>query len=310
MTHSSKKIFAAKLSIATAVSLAIMKFTVGVLTGSMAVLSSAIDSMLDILMSGVNFVAIRHAEQPADDDHAYGHGKFETMAALIQSLIIGGSGVWILLESFRRLINGAVPSRLGNGIVVLGISVIASRLISQYLTRVAKETDSAALKADSLHFAMDVYTNLALIAGLALMYLFKLPWLDSVLSILVSCYIVFEALKLVRHSMRDVLDEQLPELVRSHIEDIVLTHGGDRYSCHNLRTRKAGSQKIIDFHLTVCKHLSVEEAHQITDKLETEIEVHLNNSDITIHVEPCYRQDCPGQRRCHKGIIRSVIDHP
>ena len=309
MTHSSKKILAAKLSIATAVSLAIMKFTVGVLTGSMAVLSSAIDSMLDILMSGVNFLAIRHAEQPADADHAYGHGKFETMAALIQALVIGGSGVWIFLESLRRLIYGAVPSRLGNGIVVLGVSVIASLLISRYLTRVARETDSAALKADSLHFAMDVYTNLALIVGLAVMYLFNLPWLDSILSIFVSCYIIFEALKLVRHSMRDVLDEQLPELVRNQIEDIVQTHGGDRYSCHNLRTRKAGSQKIIDFHLTVCKHLSVEEAHQITDKLETEIEVHLNNSDITIHVEPCYRQDCPGQRQCHEDVIRSVVDH-
>jgi len=307
MTPSSKKLFAAKLSIATAISLSVLKFIVGFMTGSLAVLSSAIDSMLDILMSAVNFLAIRQAEQPADESHAYGHGKFETMAALIQSLVIGGSGVWILIESLRRIVSGAAPDRLGSGVVVLVVSVIASWLISQYLVKVAKETDSAALRADSLHFAMDVYTNLALAAGLAVMYFFHLGWLDPLLSLLVGGYILREAYKLARHALDDVLDAQLPEDLRDKIEKVVRLHGGDTFSCHNLRTRKSGSRKIIDFHLSVCKNLTVNESHRITEILEEEIEQELNNSDITIHVEPCRRSDCPQHpKSCDAGVIHSL----
>lgn len=309
MSSSNKKIFAAKLSISTALSLSVLKFIVGFMTGSMAVLSSAIDSMLDILMSGVNFLAIRHAEQPADENHAYGHGKFETMAALIQSLVIGGSGVWILIESIRRILTGSAPGKIGNGVIVLAISVVASWLISRYLVKVANETDSSALRADSLHFAMDVYTNLALTAGLVLMYFFHIPWLDALLSLLVGCFILNEAIKLARHAMNDVLDAQLPEPLIQQIERVIEEHGGHMYDCHNLRTRKSGSTKIIDFHLTVCKNLTVDESHQITEVLEHEIEEAISNSDITIHVEPCRKPECPDNPHiCSSGAIRSVID--
>ncbi len=309
MSPSNKKIFAAKVSITTAVSLSTLKFFVGLMTGSMAVLSSAIDSMLDILMSGVNFLAIRHAEQPADDDHAYGHGKFETMAALIQSLVIGGSGVWILIESIRRLFTGASPGKVGNGVIVLAISVVASWLISRYLVKIANETDSSALRADSLHFAMDVYTNLALTAGLVLMYFFHIPWLDALLSLLVGCFILYEAFKLARNAMNDVLDAQLPEPLRLQIEKVIEEHGGHIYDCHNLRTRKSGSTKIIDFHLTVCKNLTVDESHHLTEILEHKIEDTISNSDITIHVEPCRNPECPGNPHiCSYGPIRSVLE--
>ncbi|WP_163340097.1 cation diffusion facilitator family transporter [Desulfopila sp. IMCC35008] len=294
MNNSSKKLFAAKLSITTALSLAILKFITGIMTGSMAVLSSAIDSVLDILMSAVNFLAIRHAEQPADDSHAYGHGKFETMAALVQALIIGGSGVWILIESINRLITGSEPQKLGNGIVVLAVSVVASWLISRYLVKVALETDSPALQADSLHFAMDVYTNLALAGGLVLMYFFDIPWLDGLLSILVSCYIMSESYKLIRQAMKDVLDEQIPKAERNSIENIIRNQGCDQWNCHDLRTRKSGSHRIIDFHLTVCKNLTVDSSHGITEMLEEKIEDELPNSDIIIHIEPCSHEDCQG----------------
>ncbi len=305
----SKKLFAAKLSIATAVSLAALKFAVGTFSGSMAVLASAIDSMLDILISGVNFLAIRHAEQPADENHAYGHGKFETMAALVQSLVIGGSGVWILMESVRRLVDRETPNRLGNGILILAVSAIISWLISRYLVKVGRQTDSSALKADSLHFAMDVYTNLALTGGLLFMYLFHVPWLDSCLSLLVGCYILVESMRLARVAMRDVLDEQLPEPLRQQIEEIIKRHGGDTYSCHHLRTRKSGSRKIIDFHLTICRKLTVEESHRITELLEDEIEQQISNSDITIHVEPCRHEQCMDTRDCQvSSAIRSVLD--
>jgi len=298
MPTTSPKIRAARLSIATAASLAALKLVAGLLTGSLAVLASAIDSLLDILMSGVNYLAIRQAEQPADKSHPFGHGKFETVATLAQSLFIALSGGWIIFESVRRLRNGAPLARLEEGMAVLVLSAAVSWWLTRYLRRAARETDSSALQADSLHFAMDVYTNLALVAGLAAISLFDLPWLDPVLSLMVALYILVEALRLVRYSLRDVLDEQLPETIRREVEQLIEAHQEHLIDVHNLRTRRAGSQKIMDFHLTVCKHLSVAEAHAIADHLEKRIMQEIRGSDVTIHIEPCQREECPGMAQC------------
>lgn len=299
-SNSQRKLRAARLSIATASGLALLKLTAGIATGSLAVLASAVDSLLDILMSGVNFLAIRQAEQPADQSHPFGHGKFETLATLFQALVIAGSGCWIILESIQRLLAGSLPKQLGSGILVLLLSAGASLWISRYLRRVGRQTESSALEADALHFSMDVYTNGALVLGLILIAWLQTPWLDPVLSLLVACYILIEAVRLVRHGLRDILDEGLPEAVRLEITSLIEAHHQYLVDYHHLRTRRAGSQKIIDFHLTVCKHLSVEEAHDIADHLERRIEEHISGADVTIHIEPCPRDDCPGEERCQR----------
>lgn len=293
------KIKAARASIATASALAVLKLITGLTTGSMAVLSSAVDSLLDILMSAVNYLAIRQADQPADQSHPFGHGKYETVATLIQAMVITLSGAWILFESIRRLVHGTELTRLSGGILVLLLSTLASWGIARYLQKVAKETDSSALQADALHFSMDVYTNLALLLGLVLISFLHIPWLDPALSLLVGLYIIAEAVKLLRRGLRDVLDEELPEPIQQEITHLIETHKGDLIGYHNLRTRRAGSQKIMDFHLTVCKHLTVEEAHDIADGLEKKIEREILGSDVTIHVEPCQRLECPGRHACH-----------
>lgn len=302
----SPKVAAAGLSIITALALATLKLTTGLLTGSLAVLSSAIDSLLDILMSGINLMAIRHAEQPADELHPYGHGKFETLATVVQSVVIAISGIWIIYEAIQRIMVAKPISQTNVGIAVMTVSLVVSFLISRHLRRVAKETDSSALEADSLHFAMDVYTNLALLIGLILLSRFDLPWLDPVMSLLVAAYILFEAIRLLRNGMRDILDEQLPETIRTDIEQLIDDHKHDLFGYHNLRTRRAGSQKLIDFHLTVCKHLSVEEAHDITDYIEKKIGEHISGTDVTIHVEPCRRHNCPGRTECPTQSIRTA----
>jgi len=308
MSSAQSKIAAARISIAMASGLAILKLATGMATGSMAVLSSAIDSLLDILMSGVNFFAIRRAIQPADKCHPFGHGKYETLATIIQSLVIAASGLWIIYESVNRLLQGPELVRLNQGIVVLIISAIASWWISRYLRRVAKETDSSALEADSLHFSMDVYTNTALVGGLVVMSFVDIPWLDPLLSILVALYILFEAVRLVRHGLRDVLDEELPAPIRKEITDLIEAHRKILIDYHNLRTRRAGSQKIIDFHLTVCKHLSVAEAHAIADHLEKRIQEDIPGSDVTIHIDPCQQEPCPGIEACPADKTR-LEDH-
>jgi ferrous-iron efflux pump FieF len=304
MSPASPKVAAARISVLTATALASMKLVAGVLTGSLAVISSAVDSLLDILMSGVNFMAIRQAEQPPDECHPYGHGKFETLATVFQALVISASGLWICIEALQRLQSGRTVEKPLGGIAVLVVSLIASFLLTRYLRRVAKATDSSALQADALHFAMDVYTNLALLLGLLILFWFDLPWLDPVMSLLVAVYKVNEAVQLLRHGLRDVLDERLPDSVRTQIEQLIATHRNELFDYHNLRTRRAGSQKLIDFHLTVCKHLSVEEAHRLTDHLEARIAEQIIGADVTIHIEPCQLPDCPGREECPALKIR------
>ncbi|PLX94029.1 MAG: cation transporter [Desulfuromonas sp.] len=309
MSRSSAKIKAARLSIATATLLALLKLVTSLFTGSLAVLSSAVDSLLDILMSGINYLAIRQAEQPADDNHPFGHGKYETLATLFQASAIILSGGWLIYESTQRLMSGVSLNRLGEGAGALAISAVASYGISRHLRKVGKETDSSALQADALHFSMDVYTNLALLGGLIVISLADLPWLDPILSLLVACYILFEALRLGRHGLRDVLDEELPEPIRDQITELLDKHRELHLDYHNLRTRRAGSQKIMDFHLTVCKHLSVQQAHSIADHLEKQIQREIDGSDVTIHIEPCLREGCPGHDLCTEEKTRLFEDH-
>ncbi len=298
------KIRAATFSICGALGLAIIKLIIAFSSGSMAVMASAVDSLLDILMSGVNFMAIRHAEQPPDQCHPFGHGKFETIATLFQALVISLSGGWIIYEASSRLTQGVPLSDLDQGIGVLAFSALVSWFIASYLRRVAKQTDSTALEADSLHFRMDIYSNLGLMAGLLMITWFDIHWLDPALSILVASYILHEALRLIKRSLNDILDRQLPDEIQQRVHELINSHEGPLAGYHGLRTRRAGSLKIMDFHLEVCKEMTVEEAHKLTDSLEKRIERDIPGADVIIHIEPCRIQPCPGRKDCQRDRSR------
>ncbi len=299
------KIRAAALSITCAFCLAVIKFLVAFFSGSIAVLASAIDSLLDILMSGVNLMAIRQAEQPPDERHPFGHGKFETLATLIQSLVITLSGAWIIYEAVMRLTTGKSLDNLNEGIGVLAFSSVASWFIARYLSKVARQTDSSALEADSLHFRMDIYTNLGLMIGLLFIRWFNIDWLDSALSILVASYILHEALQLIKRSLREILDQELPLEIQQQVHRLISEHDGLLAGYHGLRTRRAGSLKIMDFHLEVCKDMKVSEAHKLADSLERKIEREIPGADVIIHIDPCDVANCPGADKCNldKGRI-------
>jgi len=292
------KLRAATFSICGALLLAIIKLTVAIMSGSMAVMASAIDSLLDILMSGVNFMAIRQAEQPPDQSHPFGHGKFETLATLFQALVITGSGGWIIYESVIRLSRNNQLENIDQGIGVLAFSAVVSWFIARNLSKVAKQTDSSALEADSLHFRMDIYSNLGLMAGLFMVRWFDIYWLDSALSILVASYILHEALQLIKRGLTDILDHELPDEIQQQVHHLISTHEGPLAGYHGLRTRRAGSLKIMDFHLEVCKDMTVAEAHELTDSLEKKIEKEIPGSNVIIHIEPCVIDDCPGRENC------------
>jgi cation diffusion facilitator family transporter len=296
------KIRAATVSICAALSLASIKLIIALVSGSMAVMASAIDSVLDILMSGVNLMAIRQAEQPPDQCHPFGHGKFETLATLFQALVISASGAWIIYESVQRLIEGNYLDNVNQGVGVLAFSALISWLVARYLRKVARQTDSSALEADSLHFSMDIYTNLGLMAGLLMISWLEIYWLDAALSILVASYILHEALHLIKRSMTDILDHELPletqQQVEQLIQQLILSHQGPLTGYHGLRTRRAGSAKIMDFHLEVCKDMTVAESHKLVDSLERKIEEEIHGANVIIHVDPCEIESCPGKEFC------------
>jgi cation diffusion facilitator family transporter len=297
------KIRAAAFSITGAVFLATIKIFIALTSGSMAVMASAVDSLLDILMSGVNFMAIRHAEQPPDQCHPFGHGKFETLATLFQALVITCSGGWIIYEATLRLAAGKSLENVDQGIGILAFSAVVSWVIASYLRKIAKQTDSSALEADSLHFRMDIYSNLGLMVGLLLIRWLKIDWLDSALSILVASYILHEALQLIKRSMTDILDHELPEDIQQRVHDLIQSHDAPLSGYHGLRTRRAGSLKIMDFHIEVCREMTVAEAHQIADSLEKKIEKNIPGADVIIHVEPCHQGECPGREAC--GMMKA-----
>lgn len=304
MLPKNPKIRAAAFSITGAFGLAVVKLLIAISSGSMAVMASAVDSLLDILMSGVNFMAIRQAEQPADECHPFGHGKFETLATFFQALVITASGGWIIYESSIRLTQGKGLANIDQGIGILAFSAAASWVIASYLSKVAKQTDSSALEADSLHFRMDIYSNLGLLVGLVLIRWLQIDWLDSALSILVASYILHEALQLIKRSLQDMLDRELPEEIKQQVHELITTHEAQFSGYHGLRTRRAGSLKIMDFHLEVCKEMSVYEAHKITDSLEKKIEKNIPGANVIIHIEPCHKGTCPGRLACAESKTR------
>jgi len=194
--------------------------------------------------------------------------------------------------------------------LVLLFSSGVSWWISSRLNRVAAETDSSALKADALHYSMDVYSNLGLVVGLVLVKGMDAPWIDPLMSLLIVIIIFREAWRLIRRSLGEILDEELPQPIQEEVARLIAAHHDHPLGFHRLRTRRAGSQKIMDFHLTVCKHLSVEEAHAIADRLEKKIQKKIQGSDVTIHIEPCQEKHCPGIDACPTDKTRWVRPKP
>lgn len=279
---------AAKLSIIIVIVLIGLKVAVGVITGSLSVLAQAVDSFLDLFAISVTFLAIRIAAKPADEEHPFGHGKAENVAAIIQAILIFIAGGSIIYSAVRRIQTDAVLEMTEAGIVVMAVSIIASIFLSRYLLRVAKKEDSMALEANAHNIAADVYSAAAVFVGLIAVRLTGLGIIDSILAGLVAIFILKVAFDVLRHSFGGLVDTKLPVDEEQSIREAITEHfGGEVVNFHKLRTRKAGRQRYIDLHLVMPKHVSIEEAHNMCNHLEIDIKVRLVHTDVTIHVEPC-----------------------
>jgi len=278
---------AAALSIASNTILIALKLAAGAITGSVAIITEAMHSSIDLIASIVAYVSVRKSDKPADADHPYGHDKIENLAAAIEAmLILVGSGI-IVFESVRRLSGGAEVHSLGVGIAVIAFSVIANLFVSTVLARRARATESPALEGDAAHLRTDAATSAAVLAGLVVVELTGQAWLDPVVALTVAVAIVYAGVRLLMRASRVLVDEALPleelDAVRATIEEFG-PHGVRGY--HKLRARRAGSRRYVDLHVQFVGGTTLEDAHATAHLLQDAIRERLRGADVLIHLEP------------------------
>jgi ferrous-iron efflux pump FieF len=278
---------AARLSILTASFLVLLKTATGFLTGSISVWASLLDSAMDVLASAINFVAVRAASLPPDDTHSYGHGKAESLAGLFQAAVITASGLFLVWEAARRLL---APAPLDNewlGVGSMLIAALLSAVLVTRLTRVARQTDSPAIRADSVHYASDVFTNGAALAALLVVRLTGWRLADPLISLAISAYILLSAYRVGRDAVDVLMDRRLPHEVDEKVAAVVgRFHPLGVVGFHDLRTRRSGVYKFIDLHLEVQRDKSLEEAHDLTVKVLRSIEAEIPRTRVQIHTDP------------------------
>ncbi|MCX7779411.1 MAG: cation diffusion facilitator family transporter [Negativicutes bacterium] len=287
---------AAALSVLASSMLVIAKLAVGALTGSVSIISEAAHSGVDLMAAIIAWVAVRRSAKPPDQSHAYGHGKIENISGAVEALLIIGAALWIIYEAVEKLLRGGELQHLDYGIAVMCLSVAVNYFVSRRLIQVATLTGSHALEADALHLRTDMWTSLGVIGGLAAVKLTGLVWLDPAIAIAVSFLIFKAGFEMTRKSVYELMDVSLPPEEEDLIIEIILSHPAV-INCHDLRTRRSGSLRMIDVHLILHKDMHLDKAHAICDAIEKSLCERLGHCDVVIHLEPCgYHEEfgqCP-----------------
>ncbi len=283
-----RKTRAAGLSIASNAILIALKLAAGAITGSIAIITEAVHSSVDLIASVVAFVSVRKADEPADADHPYGHAKIENLAAAIEGmLILVGAGI-IVFESVRRLVHGVAEIQsLGVGMAVIGFSALANLAVSSYLYRQARLTESPALEGDAAHLRTDAATSLGVLLALVLVDVTGVTWLDPATALVVAVAIVFAGVRILARSSRVLVDEALPAAELEAVQEAIEQHGAvELEGFHKLRARRAGSRRYIDMHVQFADGTSLRRAHQLAHELQRDIRARLRGADVLIHLEP------------------------
>ncbi|MSO40333.1 MAG: cation transporter [Solirubrobacterales bacterium] len=278
---------AAGVSIASNALLIGLKLAAAAITGSIAVLSEALHSSIDLIASVIAFIAVRRADVPADEDHPYGHEKVENVAATIEGmLILVGAGV-IIYEAVRRLVNGAEVESLGIGIAVIAFSALANFGVSWFLRRQARRFESPALAGDAAHLGTDAFTSVGVLIGLVLVEFTGIAAIDSAVAIVVAIVIVFAGVRILRSSAGVLVDESPPPEEMDRIEAAIATsRPAEMVGYHNLRARNTGRRRYIDLHVQFKTGTTLERAHALAHTLREAIEAEIPSSEVLIHVEP------------------------
>jgi cation diffusion facilitator family transporter len=285
------KASAARLSVAAAAFLIALKTLTGLMTGSISVWASLLDSAMDIFASAINYYAVRAASAPPDEDHRYGHGKAESLAGLFQSFVIGISGLLLLWEAVRRVITPHPTASEWLGVGTMAVACGVSFALVARLRKVALKTDSPALTADAVHYATDVYTNGAALGALLLVALTGWTLADPLISILISGFILWSAVDVARESVNVLMDRRLPRAIDAKVASVVERFRAEGVlGFHDLRTRRSGSLKFIDLHLEVEADQTLQQAHDLTVRVIRAIQQEIPRSRVHIHTDPGERE--------------------
>jgi cation diffusion facilitator family transporter len=278
---------AAGLSIASNSALIALKLAAGAITGSIAILTEALHSLIDLVASVIAFISVRVADEPADADHPYGHEKIEPLSANIEGmLILVGAGI-IIYEATHRLVVGSSVESLGVGIAVMALSVIANLAVSSVLMGQARTHESLALEGDAAHLRTDALTSAGVLVGLALVQITGVDALDSVTALLVAALIVVAGIRIIRRSSGVLVDEALPEEEMDRIESAIgAARTPEVAGYHRLRARRAGRRRYIDLHVQYRTGTSLEDAHHLAHAMRDAIEAEIPRAEVLIHVEP------------------------
>jgi cation diffusion facilitator family transporter len=278
------KVSIARLSILSNTLLIILKLIIGIISGSVSIISEAIHSSMDLVAAIIAFLSVRVSDNPPDSRHPYGHGKIENISGVIEALLIFIAAIWIIVEAAKKLAGEKIViDSIALGSIVMLISAIVNTIVSRRLYKVARATNSVALEADALHLKTDVYTSLGVSAGLGLILITGINWLDPIIAILVALFILRESYILLKKAFTPLLDTAWSEL---EIEELETRLNNLEVNYHNLRTRVAGNYRFIDIHIQIPEDVSVGKAHKYCDKIENELTKVYENLTVTIHVEP------------------------
>lgn len=275
---------AANFAVIVAATLIIAKAFAWWQTGSMAILAAMTDSLVDLFASLTNMLVLRFALQPADDDHTFGHGKAESLAALAQSAFITGSATFLLLQGIQRLTEPQLVQSSELGVAISLFSIVLTAALVWYQKKVVKLTQSPAIEADSLHYQTDLYMNAAILVAMIL-NIYGVVYADAVFAIGIALYILFNAAKMCWEAVQSLLDKALPQEEVDQIWAIALQHPRI-IGIHDVKTRRAGAIRFIQLHLELDDHLPLVVAHDITDSLEQKILAAFPHSEVIIHQEP------------------------
>ena len=297
----------ALLSVLSNTALVVMKLIVGVVIGSVSVISEAIHSGVDLMAAVIALFSVKTSSLPADGKHPFGHGKIENISGTVEALLIFVAAGWIVWEAVQKLLSPRPLETVGWGVAVMFISALANIIVARMLFKVGKETDSVALLADGWHLRTDVYTSAGVMAGLAVIWSgdllipsFDLDWFDPVAAIGVALLIIKAAWDLTRQSAGGLMDETLPPEEEEEIRRLICSQQPVVHGFHQLRTRKAGHYRFIEVHIQVDGQMSVASAHRLNQDLVRRIKERFRYATVTVHTEPC---DGKCAEKCLAGCL-------
>jgi cation diffusion facilitator family transporter len=277
----------ALLSVVSNSTLIVLKVIAGTITGSVAILTEAVHSSVDLIASVVAYISVRKADEPADEEHRYGHEKIEHLSAAIEGILILVGSAVIVFEAVRRLLRNGHLHTIGLGIAIVAGSVLVNVVVSTVIARTARRTESPALEGDAAHLRTDAATSAAVLAGLALVKLTGAQWIDPAVALSVAGAIVFSGVKLISRSSAALVDHSLPDDEVTAIREAIEAFGPRGVvGYHELRTRRAGARRYVDLHVQFRAGTSLEAAHRTAHELQDEIAGRLLGADVLIHLEP------------------------